>query len=65
MQVICSNVTERTFSLVAPGWIGRNGAGDRCEELGGKLRVCCTACRNVMTPVEAEIVSVQSWRGKR
>lgn len=33
MQAVCSNVTERTFDLVAPGCIGDDGASDCSEEL--------------------------------
>jgi hypothetical protein len=33
VQAVCSNVTERTFDLVAPGCIGIDGASDCSEEL--------------------------------
>lgn len=75
MQATCSNVTERTFSLVAPGWIGVDGASAGLEEFRERESGSDGSCKVLwqrrekgvggMAAVEAEIVKVsQSWRGK-
>jgi hypothetical protein len=65
-QVIGSNVTERTFGIVGPDWMGEESAGRWCVQ-GGEKREKMAAGRwqGDGTGREAEMAKRLGWRGKR
>jgi hypothetical protein len=66
VQAVGSNVTERTFDLVAPGCMGDDGASDSSSELGGRSRLQAVATKWCDgTGWGAEMVKRLGWRGKR